>query len=345
MAFPLEPPLEPMLAKLSSEIPEGDGWLYEPKWDGFRAIVFRDGRDLHIGSRKTQPLERYFPEVVETLLECIPRRSVVDGEIVIVSKDGLDFDALLQRIHPAESRIRMLAETTPASFIAFDLLALSSDIRQSPLDKRRKKLVASIKTADRCLVTPQSHDVEDAKRWFEEFEGAGLDGIVAKRIEQPYAHGERVMLKIKHKRTADCVVGGYRLSKDGTGVGSLLLGLYNSGVLHFVGHTSSFKADERKKLLQELKPLEQGDSFGRGRTPGGPSRWSAGQNKSWVALRPELVCEVAFDHLQGARFRHGTRLLRWRPDKSPRDCDFEQLIPPRPFSIDEIRRLASTSQG
>jgi ATP-dependent DNA ligase len=342
MPYPIEPPIEPMLARLQPAIPRGDGWLYEPKWDGFRAIVFRDGDRVHIGSRNTQPLERYFPDVVETVRESTPPRCVLDGEVVVPGDGGLDFDALLQRIHPAESRVKMLARETPATLVVFDALAEDDeDLRGASFTERRARLVEAVDVGPRCMVTPQTEDPSTADQWFERFEGAGLDGIVAKRGELRYVPGERVMVKVKHERTADCVVGGYRLAKGGKGVGSLLLGLYDDGgVLHNVGFTSAFKAKERVELLERLRPLEGGDSFGHGRTPGGPSRWSQGRDMSWVPLRPDLVCEVAFDHMQGDRFRHGTRFLRWRPDKDPRSCTYDQLRPPQPFRFEEIARLA-----
>jgi ATP-dependent DNA ligase len=343
MPFPIDPPVEPMLARPQTEIPRGDEWLYEPKWDGFRAIVFRDGGDFHIGSRKTQPLGRYFPEVIETLRAALPKRCVVDGEIVIAGARGLDFDALLLRIHPAESRVRLLASEIPASYVAFDLLAAGDkDLRAEPFHRRTRRLHDSIRISDSCLLTPQTSDHQIAQSWFEEFEGAGLDGIVAKLRDDPYLPGERAMVKIKHQRTADCVVGGYRLSKEGNGIGSLLLGLYDDqGHLHYAGHTSSFKAPERKELLAMIKPLEGKSSFAGGRVPGGPSRWTQGKDSTWITIEPKLVCEVAFDHLQGARFRHGTRFLRWRPDKRPQDCTFDQLLPPHPFSLAEIRKLTA----
>ncbi len=327
-----------MLAKLQPDIPRGEGWLYEPKWDGFRAIVFRDGESLTIASRDGRDLNRYFPELSQALLDTLPAACAVDGEVVVVGEAGaLDFDALLQRIHPAESRVRMLAESTPASFVAFDLLALGKDdLTGEPLAQRRAALERILPggRADGppppggsyVVLTPQTDDAEEATRWFDVFEHSGLDGIVAKRADLLYVPGERVMVKVKHQRTADCVVGGYRKAKSGGGIGSLLLGLYDDGgVLHYVGHTSSFKADERKKLLQQLSALEGKESFGKGRTPGGPSRWSRGRETEWVSVAPKLVCEVAYDHLQGDRFRHATRFLRWRPEKRPRECTFEQL--------------------
>ncbi len=340
MALPVEPPVEPMLSAPEEEFPEGEGWLYEPKWDGFRGIVFRDGERLHIGSRKQQPLERYFPELVALLKEALPPRAVMDGEIIIAGERSLDFDALQQRLHPAASRVAKLAVETPASFVAFDLLALGDeDLRQRPLPERRAALAEALKATERIFLTPQTADVATAKRWFTEYEGAGLDGVIAKRVEQPYAPGERVMVKLKHHRTADCVVGGYRVQKDGDGVGSLLLGLYDEqGVLHHVGHTSGFKAKERRAIREKLIPLEGGKSFGEGRTPGTPSRWSAGKDTSWIAVEPKFVCEVRFDQMQGPRFRHASHFLRWREDRDPKSCSYAQLLPPHPFSLEKIAR-------
>lgn len=330
-----------MLAKLQKDIPVGDGWLYEPKWDGFRGIVFRDGDRIYVGSRNDRPLDRYFPELVEELMQALPERAVVDGEIIIAGSKGLDFDALQLRLHPAESRVRLLARQTPVSFIAFDLLALGEDLRDRPLTERFAKLRSNLKTSNRLFVTPQTEDAGDAATWFEKFEGAGLDGIVAKRSDQRYVEGERVMVKVKHSRTADCVVGGYRVAKSGEGVGSLLLGLFDeSETLHFVGFTSSFKVAERKKLIDVLKPFLKEGSFSGGRMPYEPSRWNPKRDTEFVSLEPKLVCEVAFDHLQGDRFRHGTTFLRWRPDKDPSECTFEQFDPPRPFSLEEIRKLS-----
>ncbi|MGQ0508205.1 MAG: ATP-dependent DNA ligase [Myxococcaceae bacterium] len=340
MTLPVQPPLEPMLSAPEDDIPLGGGWLYEPKWDGFRALVYREGDEVHLGSRKQQPLERYFPELVEQLKRSVPERSVVDGEIIIAGEHSLDFNALLQRIHPAASRINKLAEATPASFVAFDLLALGDeDVRERPLTERRTLLEKTINGSDRVFLTPQTTDAVTARRWFNEYEGAGLDGLIAKRHDQPYRHGERVMVKVKHKRTADCVVGGYRVQKNGDGVGSLLLGLYDEkGVLHHVGHTSGFKAKERRAIRELLMPLEGGTSFGEGRTPGAVSRWSSGKDTAWIAVTPSLVCEVTFDHLQGDRFRHASTFQRWRTDRDPKSCTYAQLLPPHPFSIEKIAR-------
>jgi len=338
MSLPVEPPIEPMLASLAEQIPTGAGWLYEPKWDGFRAIVFRDGDRVHLASRNGQALERYFPELLTELQEALPARSVVDGEIVIVGNQGLDFGALLLRIHPAASRIQLLSSESPSSYVAFDLLAAGDDdLRGLPFVERRQKLERVVRFGPRVLLAPQTANLALAKKWFDSFEGAGLDGIVAKQADLPYVSGKRAMVKVKHQRTADCVVGGYRVSKKGSSVGSLLLGLYDgSGTLQYVGHTSSFSAGERQEILEKLKPLEGKDSFGEGRTPGGPSRWNQGRDTAWISVAPKLVCEVAFDHLQGDRFRHATRFLRWRPDKPPRQCTYEQLRPPRPFSLSAL---------
>lgn len=334
-----------MLAKLAAEIPRGDGLRYEPKWDGFRAIVFRDADRVHIGSRNRLPLERYFPEIVDVARERLPERCVADGEIVIPGEAGLDFEALQLRLHPAASRVRKLASETPAAFVAFDLLAAGDDdLRPRPFDDRRAALVRAVAATERCFATPQTDDPGEAERWFDQFEGAGLDGIVAKRGDQRYVHGERVMAKIKHERTVDCVVGGYRVGKDGKRIGSLILGLFDGeGTMHHVGHTSTFTAKQRAEMVEVLRPLEEPGAFEGGRAPGGPSRWSQGRDLSWVPLRPKLVCEVAFDHLQGDRFRHGARFVRWRPDKDPAGCTFDQIAPPRPFSLGDIVALAARS--
>ena len=339
MTLPVNPPLSPMLAKLEAVMPTGEGWLYEPKWDGFRAIVFRDADELSITSRDTRPIDRYFPELAEPLKEVFPDKCVIDGEIVVAGEDGLEFDSLQLRIHPAASRVTMLSETIPAAFVAFDLLAIGDeDLMSRPLVERRAELEKALRSASpadptkiagrEIFLTPQTSDPAEAEVWFDAFEAQGLDGVIAKRSGIVYSPGKRTMIKIKHKRTADCVVGGYRLSKGGDGVGSLLLGLYDgTGVLHYVGHTSSFKAAERRALLAELKELEGGESFGGGRSPGGVSRWTGSKETSWVPLEPSLVCEVSFDHMQGERFRHAATFVRWRPEKEPGDCDFLQLGP------------------
>src|SRR5437763_651887 len=339
--LPVMPPVSPMLAKLARELPAEGGMLYEPKWDGFRCIVFRDGDEVELGSRNERPLTRYFPELLDPIRAQLPARCVVDGEIVIVTPEGLDFGALLQRIHPAESRVRMLAEQTPASFVAFDLLALGDDdLRDQPFGPRRAQLEAVLADAEPPIhLTPLTEDRDVATDWFARFEGAGLDGVVAKRSDQPYKENERVMLKVKHERTADCVVAGFRWHKSGGVVGSLLLGLYDDGgTLHHVGVAASFPMARRRALVDELAPYRPGGLAGHpwaewataagewdGRMPGGQSRWNAKRDLSWEPLRPELVAEVAFDHLQGDRFRHATHFQRWRPDRDPRSCTYAQL--------------------
>ncbi|MGH7610975.1 MAG: ATP-dependent DNA ligase [Candidatus Dormibacteria bacterium] len=338
MSLPVNPPLAPMLAKPAAELPRGEGWLYEPKWDGFRCVVFRDGEHLELASRSEKPLTRYFPELREPLLQGLPQRCVLDGEVVISTEGGLDFDALLQRIHPAESRVSRLAQETPASLVAFDLLAQGDhDLRTEPLWERRRQLAELIGAGEpRLRLTPQTDDPAVAADWFSRFEGAGLDGVIAKRRELLYVEGRRVMVKVKHQRTADCVVAGFRWHKDGLGVGSLLLGLYDQTPrLQHLGITSSFTAERRRELVAKLEPyqLEDGEDHpwvtsaaaAGERRPGTPSRWTAKRDLSFVPLRPELVCEVAYDHLQGDRFRHGTTFRRWRPDRDPRSCSYSQL--------------------
>ncbi|MEP6680490.1 MAG: ATP-dependent DNA ligase [Chloroflexota bacterium] len=346
MAYPIEPPIAPMLAKPTPAIPDGAGWQYEPKWDGFRAIAFRDGDELYLQSRDLKPLNRYFPELEAPLRALSRTRYVIDGEVVIAGGAGLDFEALLLRIHPAASRVAMLAEQSPASFVAFDCLAEGDeDLRERPLSERRARLEELLADAPPAvLLTPATTDPAVAARWFEVFEGAGLDGVIAKRADAAYLPGKREMAKIKHRRSADCVVAGFRWHKNGPGtlVGSLLLGLFNDeGQLQHVGVTASFTAEKRRELVAVLEPYRsdaleghpwaewaswqaEADTSGR-RLPGATSRWNRGKDLSWVALRPELVCEVAYDHLQGDRFRHGTTFLRWRPDRSPSDCRYDQL--------------------
>jgi ATP-dependent DNA ligase len=341
MALPVPPPVSPMLAKLAREMPEGDGVMYEPKWDGFRCVVFREGDSVILGSRNEKPLTRYFPEVVTAVLDNVPDGCVLDGEIVIVGSAGLDFNALLQRIHPADSRVRKLAAETPASFVAFDLLAASGDdLRSRPLSDRRTALLQALQASSPPIhVTPATESAEVARDWFSRFEGAGLDGVIAKHLAGAYAEGQRGWTKVKHERTADCVVGGFRWHKTGGKVGSLLLGLYDDhGVLHHVGVTSSFTDARRRQLVDELAPyrLEAADehpwSWGRpgddepgGRVPGAQSRWNAGRDLSFEPLRIDLVCEVAYDHLQGDRFRHATTFRRWRTDRTPESCRYDQL--------------------
>lgn len=296
--------------------------------------------------QERKALLRYFPELESVLKKSLPKRSVVDGEIVIAGPSGLDFDALLQRIHPAASRVKMLSETQPAMFVAFDVLALDKDMRTEPLRDRRPLLQESFEDTASAFLTPQTTDIEVASTWFSRYEGAGLDGIVAKRWDLRYLSGDRSMVKVKHLRTVDCVVVGYRISKSNDGIGSLLLGLHRSSVLHYVGHTSSFKATERVALLEELRKLDKADAaLAMGRTPGGPSRWTGAEDKEWKAVLPLLVCEVAFDHMQGDRFRHGATFVRWRPDKGPAHCQWDQLEPPNPFDLNEIRRRWSLPLG
>jgi ATP-dependent DNA ligase len=357
--LPFQPPIEPMLAKAVDNLPGDDGWLFEPKWDGFRAIVFKNGDELFTQSRDLRPLDRYFPELAEPLRANLPDRCVLDGEIVIAGRKGLDFEALLLRIHPAESRVRMLAADTPASFIAWDLLALDEqDLRSTPQSERRADLEQVLRGARPPVhITPATRDVATAADWFDRFEGAGLDGVVAKRLDASYQPGKRAMLKIKHQRTADCVVAGFRWHKNGPGthVGSLLLGLFDDAAkLHHVGVTSSFSWDRRRTLVDEIAPLRDGaldghpwrewaewSSFGSAdasgqRMPGATSRWNRGKDLSWEPLRPERVCEVAYDHLQGDRFRHATTFLRWRPDKPPEACRYDQLEETAAYELEKI---------
>lgn len=359
MHLPFEPPVEPMLAKAVDGLPTDDGWLFEPKWDGFRALVFRDGDAIYTQSRDLKPLDRYFPELAEPLRASLPDRCVLDGEIVIARDGTLDFEALLLRIHPAESRVRMLAAESPASFVAWDVLAIDDeDLRATPQSERRTRLEAALAGAEPPVhLTPATRDRATAGDWFERFEGAGLDGVIAKRLDAPYQPGKRAMLKIKHQRTADCVVAGFRWHKNGPGthIGSLLLGLYDdAGALNHVGVTSSFGWDRRAALAEELAPLRddamnghpwrewaewagygEADASGQ-RLPGATSRWNRGKDLSWEPLRAERVVEVAYDHLQGDRFRHGTTFKRWRPDKSPADCRYDQLEATAPFEIARI---------
>jgi ATP-dependent DNA ligase len=343
------PPVQPMLAKSVAEVPDGPGFLYEPKWDGFRCIVFRDGDEVELGSRNEKPLTRYFPDVVEAVKAQLPERCVVDGEIVIAAGKGLDFEALLQRIHPAASRVKMLAETTPASFVAFDLLALGDEsLMELPQSERRARLEQALSSsAPPVHLTPATDDVGLARDWFTLFEGAGLDGVVAKPTGLPYSPDKRVMLKIKHARTADCVVGGYRLHKSGPIVGSLVLGLYDeSGSLQHIGVSASFPMKRRAELIDELAPylLSEGDPHPwlgeqmseRAPTSSAGSRWNSGKDMSFVPLRPELVVEVAYDHMEGARFRHTAQFRHFRPDREARSCTYAQLERPVRFDLGSV---------
>ncbi|MDH3038037.1 ATP-dependent DNA ligase [Streptomyces griseoincarnatus] len=351
MDLPVMPPVKPMLAKSVAKIPPG--MQYEAKWDGFRAIVFRDGDEVELGSRTGKPLTRYFPELAEALRERLPERCVVDGEIVIAREGHLDFDALTERIHPADSRVRTLAERTPASFVAFDLLALADEsLLDVPLTDRRKLLVRALRDATPPVhVAPATTDVEVARGWFEQYEGAGLDGVVAKPLDLRYRQDERAMFKIKHERTADVVVAGYRLHKSGPVVGSLLLGLYDAqGALQHVGVSAAFPMKRRAELVEELEPLRMEDvsdhpwaawadeaAHASARLPGAPSRWTGKKDLSWVPLRPERVAEVAYDHMEnGQRFRHTARFRRWRPDRAPESCTYAQLEEPVRYDLAEI---------
>lgn len=352
MDLPVMPPVSPMLAKSVKAIPPDAS--YEPKWDGFRSICFRDGDEVELGSRNERPMTRYFPELVAAVKAELPRRCVIDGEIVIArtrgAYQGLDFEALQQRIHPADSRVRMLAEQTPASFIAFDLLALGDDdYTQLPFNERRAALVEALGSGPSIHITPATTDLSTAQRWFEEFEGAGLDGVVAKPLAIPYQPDKRVMFKIKHERTADCVVAGYRVHKSGGDtIGSLLLGLYqDDGQLASVGVIGAFPMAERRRLFTELQPLvtsfddhpwNWAAHVAGERTPRKNefSRWNAGKDLSFVPLRPERVVEVRYDHMEGARFRHTAQFSRWRPDRDPRSCTYEQLEQPVTFSLGDI---------
>ncbi|MFE4175604.1 ATP-dependent DNA ligase [Streptomyces sp. NPDC056909] len=350
MDLPVMPPVKPMLAKSVARIPPG--MQYEAKWDGFRAIVHRDGDEVVIGSRTGKPLTRYFPELVTVLRAELPDRCVVDGEIVIVHGDRLDFDRLTERIHPAKSRVDMLAERTPASFVAFDLLALGdASLLDTPLVRRREALEAAL-TGVRPPVhlAPATTDTALAGRWFEQYEGAGLDGVIAKPLDLLYRPDARLMYKVKHERTADAVVAGYRLHKSGPVVGSLLLGLYDSGgALQHVGVCAAFPMKRRAELIEELAPLRMESAAGHpwaawadesahesARLPGAPSRWSGTKDLSWLALRPERVCEVAYDHMEGDRFRHTARFRRWRPDRTPESCTYAQLEEPVRYDLAEV---------
>ncbi|MFI6349033.1 ATP-dependent DNA ligase [Streptomyces sp. NPDC050560] len=354
MDLPVMPPVKPMLAKSVARIPPG--MQYEAKWDGFRTVVFRDGAEIELGSRTGKPLTRYFPELVAALRERLPERCVLDGEIVIAREGRLDFDALTERIHPAESRVRTLAERTPASLVAFDVLALDGEaLLDTPLEERRARLVEALSgVAPPVHVAPATLDEELAGEWFSRFEGAGLDGVVAKPPGMGYRQNERVMFKVKHERTADCVVAGYRLHRSGPVVGSLLLGLYDAeGVLQHVGVSAAFPMRRRAELIDELAPYRMESVAGHpwarwaeesahesARLPGAPSRWSGTKDLSWIPLRPALVCEVAYDHMEnGARFRHTARFCRWRPDRAPEDCGYGQLEVPPVYDLGEVMGL------
>jgi len=352
MDLPLLPPVKPMLAKAATKLPTDDGLYYEPKWDGFRCIVFRDGDEVELGSRNERPLTRYFPEVVAAVKAALPERCVVDGEIVIQTGDRLDFEALLQRIHPAESRVNLLAETTPGTFVAFDLLALGDEsFLETPFGERQARLREVVTTTPSVHVTSITQDAGTAQRWFQEFEGAGLDGVVAKAADLPYGPDQRLMTKVKHVRTADCVVAGFRWHKSGPIVGSLLLGLYDDGRLQHIGVAASFPMSRRAELVEELAPYRenaladhpwkdwanaQTQANGEDRMPGAVSRWNAKKDLSWVPLRPELVVEIKYDQLEGRRLRHTGQFLRWRTDRDPLSCTYDQLDIPVKYDLAEV---------
>ena len=354
MQLPVNPPVPPMLAKRVSELPRGSGWIFEPKWDGFRALVFRDADEVLIQSRDEKPLNRYFPELIEPLLKQLPSRCVLDGEVVVAKDGSLDFDSLQLRIHPAESRIKLLSQQIPASIVFFDLLAEGrKDLRQQPFEKRRERLESLLASVGPPLhLTLATRDFDQASDWFQRFEGAGLDGVVAKPVAGVYEPNKRVMLKVKHERDCDCVVAGFRWHKKGerTRIGSLLLGLFDdAGVLHHVGVCASFTDQKREELVEFLTPYRKnalthhpwkqwamGEMDGGRRIPGAQSRWSQGKDLSWEPLRPELVVEVAYDHMQGDRFRHTAQFRRWRTDKRPADCTYAQLEVVPAYEIKEI---------
>lgn len=345
--LPVNPPVLPMLAKRVEEIPTSAGWIFEPKWDGFRALVFRDGEEILIQSREGKSLNRYFPELLDPLRTQLPTRCVLDGEVVIVASHGLDFDALQLRIHPAASRVKLLSQQIPASIVFFDLLSEADrDLRSEPFQHRRERLQSLLVSAQPPLhLTPATREIDIASAWFRRFEGAGLDGVMAKALTGAYEPDKRVMLKIKHQRDCDCVVAGFRWHKngEGTAIGSLLLGLFDgSGTLQHVGVCASFTLAKRKELVKHLAPYRKdalanhpwkswSDHEAEHRMPGGQSRWSQGKDLSWEPLRPELVVEVSYEHMQGTRFRHMAHFRRWRPDKNPQDCTYAQLevVPPQ----------------
>jgi ATP-dependent DNA ligase len=350
------PPVLPMLAKSVPSVPTTGGHSFEPKWDGFRCLVFRDGDEVELASRNTKPLTRYFPEVVAAVKEQLPERCVLDGELFVASGDRLEFEVLQERIHPAASRVKLLAESTPASYVAFDLLALGDESYvDRPFSERRAALeaaLADLPADGPCHLTRTTTDPEEAERWFRQFEGAGLDGVVAKPLGAAYSPNQRTMLKIKHARTADVVVAGYRLHKNSTDdqplLGSLLLGLYADGELQHIGVSASFTAKRRAELIEELAPLEvplEEHPWGRwaefltanpDRVPGTQSRWSQGKDLSFVPLRPERVLEVGYDHMEGRRFRHTAQFKRWRPDRDPESCGYDQLDEPVSYDLGEV---------
>ena len=329
--LPIAPPYPPMEARSAEKLPASEGWFFEPKWDGFRCLAFRKDDDVLLQSKSGQPLGRYFPELIDALRALPARQFVVDGEVVIFQGGHLSFDDLLQRIHPAESRIKRLAKDTPVTLLGFDLLvdARGRDLTAEPLTRRRERLERFFETieSERLQLSPYTPDLATAQQWMADLGAAGLDGVVAKLANAPYHSGDRDgMVKVKRLRTADCVVGGFRYGEGTKQIGSLLLGLYDhEGQLNHVGFAASFTASERQKLKAIVEPLAGGSGF-TGRAPGGPSRWSTKRSSEWVSLKPTLVCEVRYDHFSGDRFRHGTKFLRWRPEKAPKQCTFDQLI-------------------
>jgi ATP-dependent DNA ligase len=343
--LPVQPPVDPMLAKAAAKVPDEPGvWSYEPKWDGFRALVFRDGDDVVLQSRNGKELGRYFPELLDALRDELAPRCVLDGEVVvpreIAGRTRLDWESLSQRIHPAESRVRMLAEQTPAHFIGFDALADGDrSLLNEPFRVRRAVLSASVQHKQWCHVTGTTEDPELGAHWLTSFEGAGLDGVIAKRLDGHYLPGKREMVKVKHARDADCVAIGYRIHKSGEGVGSILLGLYrDDGELQMVGGAASFSVKDRIKLLAELEPLREAEDLVR---DGEPSRWNSAEDKRWIPIRPELVAEVAYDQMEGnsehgRRFRHAVKFVRWRPDREPSSCTFDQLEVPLNYDLFDV---------
>lgn len=353
MQLPVQPPIKPMLAKLARTIPTDADLLYEPKWDGFRCIAFRDGDELQLTSRNQKPFNRYFPELLPAMLDALPDRCVIDGEIVVAHAEGkgLDFDALQQRIHPAESRVQMLAGKTPASFVAFDLLALDNDdLTDTAFGERRSLLEQHLSPNEGVHLTPATTDPVIAERWFTRFEGAGLDGVMAKRLDGVYTPDKRTLVKVKHQRTAECVVAGFRIHKDGEGVGSLLLGLYDDDArLHHVGVCAAFTVKFRRELIDELGPLTEhaldghpwrdwaeAQAHSTQRMPGGFSRWNVDKDLSFVPLRVERVVEVTFGQLESGRFRHGVKFQCWRPDRTPDSCRYEQLDVAEAVRFDDL---------
>ncbi|GAB3299521.1 ATP-dependent DNA ligase [Epidermidibacterium keratini] len=357
MTLPVTHPLQPTLAKPAKSLPTGEGWIYEPKWDGFRAIVFKDGDEIEIGSRASQPLTRYFPELVAHLREQLPPRCVLDGEIIVETDGRLDFDALQQRIHPADSRVQMLAEKTPASMMIFDLIALGDESLMSrPLGERRSLLRSELDGVRPPLyLTPETTSAELAMQWFVEFEGAGLDGLIAKPLDSAYEPGARIYAKLKHQRDLDAVIAGFRWHKSGGIVGSLMLGLYDDdGALHYIGATSAFSMKRRAELVEELAPYRVEslsehpwggwkEAMDGERKPGNLNRWNAGKDMSWEAVRPELVVEIGYDQFQGPRLRHLGKFRRFRPDRDPRSCTLDQIERPEDYPFSGVLAYSPTT--